>query len=270
MSGEPIRDDQILVQYLLGSLPEDQSERLDELSVSDDDFVWRLHAAENDLVDAYVRNELSGETLERFRSFYLSSTLRREKVKFAETLLALGEHEPPSTRWWFTAPMAIPRWGLAAAIAAALLIAGVLIYDNTRLRNRVQEAKQEHRQQVPSRTEESAPAPVSVAMVLTPPVRGAGKIPELAAPRAAGSALFEVQLETGDFPAYQIELKKPSTDRALWRSDSLKAHPAGSRRAVSIAVPTNLLESGTYILELSSVGPNPEVIANYAFKVVPK
>ena len=49
---EPIRDDDILVRYLLGSLPEDETERLDELSVSDDDFVWRLRAAENDFFRA--------------------------------------------------------------------------------------------------------------------------------------------------------------------------------------------------------------------------
>src|SRR5947209_6214510 len=190
VSGEPIRDDQILVQYLLGSLPEDQSERLDELSVSDEDFVWRLHAAENDLVDAYVRNTLSGETLERFRSFYLSSPLRREKVKVAETLLAL-KYEPPSSRRWFSAPMVIPRWGLAASLAGALLLAGVLIYDNARLRYQVQEEakKEDARQQQPP--EERAPAPVTVAMALMPPVRGAGKIPELAVPRGASTALFD-------------------------------------------------------------------------------
>src|SRR5438477_7416987 len=104
VSCEPIRDDQSLIRYLLGSLPADQAERLDELSVADDDFAWRLRGAENDLVDAYVRNTLSGETLERFRSFYLSSPLRREKVKVAETLLAL-KYEPPSSRRWFSAPM---------------------------------------------------------------------------------------------------------------------------------------------------------------------
>ena len=60
-----------------------QSERLDELSVVDDDFAWRLSAVENDMVDAYVRGDLSGETLDRFRSFYLSTPKRRGRVEFA-------------------------------------------------------------------------------------------------------------------------------------------------------------------------------------------
>src|ERR1700735_3067732 len=80
-------DDAQLVQYLLGTLPAEESERLDELSVTDDDFAWRLRKTENDLVDAYVRSELRGKTLEEFRTFYLSSPKRREKVAFAEELL---------------------------------------------------------------------------------------------------------------------------------------------------------------------------------------
>src|SRR5215471_6935099 len=81
----------MMIEYLLGSLPEKEAERLDELSITDDAFVSRLNDVENDLVDAYVRGELSGEIRERFRSFYLASPKRRAKVRFAETLLAHGK-----------------------------------------------------------------------------------------------------------------------------------------------------------------------------------
>ena len=39
-------DDQLLVRYLVGSLPEDETERLDELSIADDQFAARLSAVE--------------------------------------------------------------------------------------------------------------------------------------------------------------------------------------------------------------------------------
>src|SRR5947199_7443535 len=87
-SGETIGDDQLLTRYLLGALPEEETARLDELSIADDDFCWRLRAAENDLVDAFVAGALSGDTLDRFRSFYLASPRRRERVEFARALLA--------------------------------------------------------------------------------------------------------------------------------------------------------------------------------------
>ncbi len=52
-------NDQVLIRYLLGSLSEEEAERLDELGIADDAFAWRLRAVENDLVDGYVRGELS-------------------------------------------------------------------------------------------------------------------------------------------------------------------------------------------------------------------
>lgn len=84
-------DQQIVTQYLLGALPEAEAERLDELSVSDDDFAAALSAAEKDLVDAYVQGELTGAELAQFKSHYLTSSLRREKVKFAQAFQVFAE-----------------------------------------------------------------------------------------------------------------------------------------------------------------------------------
>ena len=81
---EQMYNDQIIAEYLLGSLSEEEIERFDEMSFIDDEFAERLRAVENDLVDAYAKGELSGNKLERFKSFYLASPVRREKVRFAE------------------------------------------------------------------------------------------------------------------------------------------------------------------------------------------
>src|ERR1700723_4427444 len=89
-SGKQVYDDQLLTRYLLGLLPEEETERLDELSIVGDDFACRLRDVENDLVDAYASGELSGETLARFQSSYLSSAEGRERVRFPEGLLARG------------------------------------------------------------------------------------------------------------------------------------------------------------------------------------
>src|SRR5580765_7610112 len=112
---KPQYDDRLLTQYLLGALPEAEESRLDELSIADDDFAARLVSMENDLVDAYVRGELSGPDLERFRSHYLLSPARREKVRFAEALIAAADHSPAASRtraashrWEWR-----PAWGFA-------------------------------------------------------------------------------------------------------------------------------------------------------------
>src|SRR5262245_5872489 len=65
--------DKELQSYLLGLLPDEDAERLDELSIIDDQVAERLRIVEDDLVDAYVNGELTGATLERFESHYLAS-----------------------------------------------------------------------------------------------------------------------------------------------------------------------------------------------------
>lgn len=157
----PGDDDQKLIEYLLGRLPEDAAVRLDELSITDDGFASRLNEAENDLVDAYVRGELSGEIQERFRSFYLSSPQRQEKVRFAETLLAherraavanakpdmnadrsirvqLGEFPKQRPRGFF---QLIPQWGFAAAALLLLLAAASLLIQNRRLNTQLRQSE---------------------------------------------------------------------------------------------------------------------------------
>jgi hypothetical protein len=146
-------DDKNLTGYLFGTLPSDETERLDELSVVDDDFAARLDAVENDLVDAYVRGELAGDTLEKFQTRYLSSPKRREKVKFAETLCSFADSTsstasrvPPkpisdrtaSSLW--PALLPFPRWAFAGALAI-LLVTTFLLVDNIALRRQTSQAE---------------------------------------------------------------------------------------------------------------------------------
>jgi hypothetical protein len=160
--------DQLLIRYLLGSLPEQEAERLDELSISDDAFAWRLSAVENDLVDAYARGEFSGGDLAQFKKSYLSSPKRLQKVQFAEALrsfeakaaaaatqatresMAPGSGpggkttEGSSPRRWFAVPRLALQWGFASGALVMLLAASYLLIENTRLRKRTNEAQGRH------------------------------------------------------------------------------------------------------------------------------
>jgi hypothetical protein len=144
-------NDLLIIEYLLGSLGEEETERFDELSITDDEFAHRLRAVENDLVDSYARGELSGQRLERFESFYLASPVRREKVSFAKAFHSVASptvlldrqkravREP--RRRFFASPML--QWGLAAA-ASLFLATGIwLAFENLRIRERVNQAELE-------------------------------------------------------------------------------------------------------------------------------
>jgi hypothetical protein len=148
-------DDQELARYLLGLLPEKETERLDEASVVDDEFAARLRTVENDLVDAYVADTLPPDLRMRFESSYLSSPRRQARVKFADNFLravdraaasAEARHEkhlPLATLRAGAAPLAFPsptrhRFALPAkwlAVAALFVIAfGAVVFQTLRLR----------------------------------------------------------------------------------------------------------------------------------------
>src|SRR5215813_9308771 len=124
-------DNERLVRYLLGLLPIDEAERLDEQSIVDDDVACRLLSVENDLVDAYVRETLDPGRRLRFESHYLTSPIRRRRLMFARRFLAAVDRRPPAA----VAPV-IRRltWPPVALAATLLLTVGALVMENVNLR----------------------------------------------------------------------------------------------------------------------------------------
>ena len=162
---EQIYSDPAIRDYLLGSLPEAETERFDELSFTDDEFANKLKTAEKDLVDAYVQGELIEPELERFKSYYLASPLRRGRVEFARAFQLFAENDAvlqateaeaggplkparkrKPLRWFsglsvFTRRRLALQWGFAAAALALLLAGGLLVFQNTQLRRQMSQAQ---------------------------------------------------------------------------------------------------------------------------------
>jgi hypothetical protein len=152
-------NNQKITRYLLGSLPEADAEQFDELSFTDDEFSDALKSAEKDLVDAYVRSELSEKDLEKFETHYLASPRRREKVEFAKTFqvyaeknfreLSASEQSKPKrnfSKWLaalniFTGGRALWQLGLAAAVLVLMILGGRLWLENNRLREQSSETQ---------------------------------------------------------------------------------------------------------------------------------
>lgn len=157
LSHEPTLDDELFVRYLLGQLSEKEAERVDELSIADDDVAWRLRAAEDDLVDAYVRGTLTEMTRARFERAYLVTPRRREKVRFAQSLVttvdrtavpaapapALAAPVAAAEPRWYERLFARPAagWTLAAVGATLAIVCGVLLIQATRTREELAAAQ---------------------------------------------------------------------------------------------------------------------------------
>jgi hypothetical protein len=303
-------DDQLLIRYLLGDVADEEAERLDELSIADDEFATRLSAIENDLVDSYVRGELSGSTLEQFKSSYLSSATRRQKVVFAQTfcgfadnsakvsaLLASGARDRVlvgapdlsqrrSWRRYLAVPQPSLQWSFAGAALLMALMAGYLLLNNARLQNQLTHAQAERtaleqrQQQLQKQLSEVPRLPEQthveqsqiVSLVLAPPTRGWARIATVIVPKGTNEVNARLQLDGDDFATYQVSLRDPATDRILWRSQALKPAFSGDSKAVSLRLPANLLRSQNYVFELSGLSQAgaTEFISGYPFKAVMK
>lgn len=154
---------QAITEYLLGSLPEVEAELFDELSITDDEFAAAIKSVENDLVDSYVRGELKGARLETFKSYYLASPARREKVSFAQALQGFTEKiiahtneessvitelkPKQSDNGFFSAinifasPHLVWQWGFAAAAVVLIILGGWLWLENARLSRQANETE---------------------------------------------------------------------------------------------------------------------------------
>jgi hypothetical protein len=164
------RTDEHLVNFLLGRLPDEEAQRLDEASIADDEFVAHLRIVEHDLVDAYVSGALAGQQLERFESHYLASPRRRENVLFATGFLSAVERaagaQPHSghdrtlmfpidrgdprrspSRPVARAPRSKITLGLAAAAAVLVVACGALLFEVARLRSGLQVSQSQSTEQ---------------------------------------------------------------------------------------------------------------------------
>ena len=255
-----VYDDARLIRYLMGELPAEQAEELDELSIVDEEFAWRLRAAEDDLVDAYVRGNLVDNELKKFRASYLSSPARQQKVEFAAALLELGKRRAPRTvarsgSWrGIFGQRPLFQWAMAGA-ALFLVVAGFLATDDIRLRRemrekasnsasaREQQLEQQLKQQraendkLQHQLESAHQSPpdfsqvTTVALMLAPPTRGVARPVNLTVHPGTDLVALLLELESDDFPRYRVSVKDPETRRELWRSADLAASTAAGHRA---------------------------------------
>jgi hypothetical protein len=159
--------DDLIAQYLLGELSENQQVDLEDRAFQDPVLLSNITAVEHDLIDEYVAGQVRGGRLERFESHFLASAERRNKVAFAKALKHVAAEVPsretarelvPGRSIFanFFAFLTRPATAYAFAVSAvALLIAAAWLVMNTRtLRSEVarlratQETQQSERRQL--------------------------------------------------------------------------------------------------------------------------
>lgn len=83
---EDFDSDELLVRYHLGELSPGERDAVEDRYFADNAFHERVLAAEEELIDSYVRGELSNKQRKHFESWFLRTDDRLKKLEFAKAL----------------------------------------------------------------------------------------------------------------------------------------------------------------------------------------
>jgi hypothetical protein len=299
------KDDKLIVRYLLGELSEEEQTQLEERAFSDPNYLQQVRAGEKDLIDEYVRGELSDTMLPAFERRFFASEHRRRQIEFARAFTKVAA-EGSATVSSEVAPAAItsrwnsfllfhrgPRLAFSLAVIAMIAIVGgvwLLREFNQSRRERAQiqpqatpanpvakpteERAQNEPQPAPSQNNRpegrQIPQQVVASLFLLPGTsRGAESHPHLDITPATSTAQLRVVIESGDeYKTYALELRTIS-GKVVRSQSGLPARPGPGGRAVVLTLPANLLTTGDYELTLNGINEQrrAEPLSYYYFSV---
>lgn len=236
-----------VVSYLLGELSEEESEKFEDECFAQKEWPSQINLVEEDLIDAYLHDELEAEQRTLFERNYLTTEARKERVWVAAALNrraceSNGVARQPvgvarDGRTWAERLQALwggRGWGLratAAAVALVIMTGGAWLYLS---RPRPPRAVAALRLTV-SVNNRSAGA--QARTVKLPPDADALRV-FLTLPDRAPPA-----------PRYRVEL-----DDEGGSSTPLDAEGQDAQ-AVAVLIPASRLAPGRYALKLFAVGP---------------
>ena len=239
-----------IAAYLLQELSQEEAERFEEQCFARDDWPDELESAEQDLIDAYLKNRLNKKQRLRFEENYLTTDARKARVLTANSL-----HQvlPPPPRPRVTLGEKLQAfwrrpWVPQAAVATVLLILGMSVLVPVLMRGRR-----------PLQTYQRLDLAMS------------------SADRATGVQPAKVTLPLRA-DALEIYLKLPEQSanaasyRVQWENvkDNLGDLQIGSRdgQSIVVVIPAYKLTSGKYALKLFRInadGMEQRINGNYFF-----
>ncbi|MFL6216849.1 MAG: hypothetical protein ACJ74J_23405 [Blastocatellia bacterium] len=133
--------DERIIAYLLEELPKEEMERFEDDCFAEEEWPDQIALVEDDLIEAYLRDQLTPERRQGFELNYMVTEARQERVAVAAALLRClderdaalqsgGSDAAPEPSWSerFGAFWGRTSWAAraAAAVAVVILISGAL------------------------------------------------------------------------------------------------------------------------------------------------
>ncbi|MEO6194504.1 MAG: hypothetical protein ABIS20_15950 [Thermoanaerobaculia bacterium] len=278
-------DDELLRSYLLGALPEEEADRLEQRLLAEDELFELSEAVEADLLAACARGELAPAERERVQQRLASSPRGRERLALAHALntLAGSSERAAAPVLPFHPRVATParpafRW---AALAAALLAAAGLSW---------YALERPHGGEAPPWVAQERPAPASprapeaprgapapkpeptkaVFQLALMSLRGAEAAQKLRV--RTGTDIVELQIGVEgmeDLKTFHLTLRNRKAE-TVWEGDGLEPVKLDGVRALVVDLPAGQIPAGTYEIQARGLthGGEPEDLSPLEIEVV--
>jgi hypothetical protein len=294
-----------ITDYLLHKLPGEEETEIEERYFADPEFLRQLRSIERELIDRYVRDELTGEEKRSFERKYLSSACRRERVEFARALAELTSRAPAVTTGEFTGQKATPWWqslpallrgdNRAVALAAMVFVIVFGLWAAFVLVDRSNQGQEVVRQEdatpepdghqpgttaqpanggqtQPGKESDKTPrskAPPRVATFTLSPYldRDDAEAKEIIIPSGIKTIRLRLYHEGGQHGTYEAVLMTPEGEQ-VWKDNAARGK-ASEPGVLVLSLPARLLTSRDYVLRLSATTRGgSEDVGKYYFRVL--
>lgn len=278
-------EDEHLIRYLLGELGQREQAEVEDAYFADTSRFERLLSVEDDLVDAYVRGELSRQRARALEERASRVAGLQRKIQVARGLQGYAdEHAPARLRVASARQARTPArafwWKPAVwSVAALLMLAVTLTMWWVRAGGPSRQAAPQRAESQPSgETREPGQRPLAapptpqkpeviVAFALTASsVRAPGESNTLQLPANASLVRLQLEHEGARYPRYRVVIQTVE-GRDVWQRQDLEPARSGTANVV-VDVPVNKLPADDYILTLSGASRGSfEEAASFSFRV---
>jgi len=287
-----------------------------------------IDIAEEELIDAYVRNQLSVEERKLLEKGLRSSPDLVNRLHFARLLTGAADRAaedevfsyqepeellPSRKKWWQfgltweqrpTVNLAFAACSLIFVIGGGGLLAGWISLrresqqlaeqqaalerqkleleksdaeersatDQIRAQLREEQQRREADQQVIAELRQAqnqkptASSATIATLFLLPASRASGKEKELRPPAGTSKIRLQLAVDSIDYRGFLVQIKD-SQDREIFQQNT---RPPRSSKIVTITIPSKVLPTGAYSLQLSGISPegSSELVGNYSFRIL--
>ncbi len=246
-------------RYLLGDTSDHEASVIEHEYFERDDAIDSIAAVEDDLIEDYLADQLSGDERERFERVYLSSIRHRTRVEAIRRLGELGKQTPAATPSVksdvFSVRLRRHRVWLALA-ASLILIAAVNVWLLTSGRQSQPQVAISNGTEPAPADQPAAPAPartpVVFALTLSPvAVRSSSQTESAVVPQ--GADVVAIDLE-GDADNRSLSARRATVKtvagREIWRGPVATGVNLPAGIVARIEVPAKQLAAEDYLVAL--------------------